>query len=87
MGDPVANEEFQYNNEAEEDMAQLHAIHIHMNAVRDVQRALEAQAAQESATECVACGDQIPEQRRISIPGVQRCTHCQTVHERRAAGY
>jgi RNA polymerase-binding transcription factor DksA len=83
----VADDDFQYNNEEEAEMAQLHAIHIHMNAVRDVQRALEAQAQMVSETECIDCGDEIPEQRRISIRGVQRCVHCQTLFERRRAGY
>lgn len=83
----MADDDFQYNNEEEAEMAQLHAIHIHMNAVRDVQRALEAQAAQESETECIECGDEIPLQRQLAIKGVQRCTHCQELFERRRAGY
>ena len=83
----MANDDFQYNNEEEAEMAQLHAIHIHMNAVRDVQRALEAQSQQQSETECIECGDEIPLQRQLAIRGVQRCTHCQEVFERRRAGY
>ncbi len=83
----MADDDFQYNNEEEAEMAQLHAIHIHMNAVKDVQRALAAQEAQDSAEECQDCGDEIPEQRRITIRGVQRCTHCQEIFERRSAGY
>jgi RNA polymerase-binding transcription factor DksA len=83
----VADDDFQYNNEEEAEMAQLHAIHIHMNAVKDVQRALEAQALIPSETECIECGDEIPEQRRITIKGVQRCTHCQELFERKRAGY
>ena len=29
-----------------------------------------------SATECVGCGELIPEGRRVAIPGVTRCTPC-----------
>lgn len=29
-----------------------------------------------SATECVECGELIPEGRRLAIPGVQLCTPC-----------
>ena len=83
----MADDDFQYNNEEEAEMAQLHAIHIHMNAVRDVQRALEAQAQQQSETECIECGEAIPEQRRVAIRGVQRCTFCQELFELRRAGY
>jgi RNA polymerase-binding transcription factor DksA len=83
----VADDDFQYNNEEEAEMAQLHAIHIHMNAVKDVQRALEAQSLLESETECIECGDEIPLQRQLAIRGVQRCTHCQELFERKRAGY
>lgn len=83
----MAEDDFQYNNEEEAEMAQLHAIHLHMNAVRDVQRVLEAQSLVEPAEECVDCGEEIPLQRRAAVRGVQRCTHCQEVFERRRAGY
>jgi RNA polymerase-binding transcription factor DksA len=83
----MAEDDFQYNNEEEAEMAQLHAIHIHMNAVKDVQRALEAQAAQESLEECIDCGEEIPQQRRLTIQGVERCVYCQAAWERRRAGY
>ena len=83
----MADDDFIYNNEEEAEMAQLHAIHIHLNAVAEVQRALQQQAEQVSEEYCIDCGDEIPEQRRISIRGVQRCVHCQTLFERRRAGY
>lgn len=38
----------------------------------------------ESALECV-CGADIPNERRIAVPGVQRCIDCQTRTERRRA--
>jgi RNA polymerase-binding transcription factor DksA len=80
-------DDYQYNNEEEAEMAQLHAIHLHMNAVADVQRELAAQAAQASAEECTDCGEEIPLERQQLVPGVQRCIYCQTRFERRAAGY
>jgi len=78
----MAEEEFQYNNEEEAEMAQLHAIHIHMNAVAEVQRAIAQQALQPSLEECEECGETIPEQRRLLSKGCTRCTHCQDVWER-----
>ncbi|URM24004.1 TraR/DksA family transcriptional regulator [Leclercia adecarboxylata] len=30
-----------------------------------------------SATHCVECGDDIPELRRVKVPGCQRCASCQ----------
>lgn len=78
----MADDDFQYNNEEEAEMAQLHAIHIHMNAVKDVQRAMQEQAARPSLAECEDCGDEIPQLRREKIPGVTRCVHCQDVWER-----
>ena len=77
----MSNDDFQYNNEAEDEMAQLHSLHINMNAIGDVQKKLAKQAEQPSATECVECGDDIPEARQKAIPGVQLCTYCQEHEE------
>ncbi|MXF49655.1 TraR/DksA family transcriptional regulator [Raoultella sp. Lac2] len=30
-----------------------------------------------SATHCIDCGDDIPELRRVKVPGCQRCASCQ----------
>lgn len=35
-----------------------------------------------SATYCTQCGEQIPEARRIALPGVQLCVDCQSKTER-----
>lgn len=42
----------------------------------------------ESATECVDCGDPIPEPRRVALPGVKLCIDCQQERDaaRRAQG-
>ena len=74
-------DDYQYNNEEEAEMAQLHSIHLHMNAISDVQRKLAKQAEQPSAEECVECGDEIPKARQKAIPGVQLCTYCQEHEE------
>ena len=74
-------DDFQYNNEEEAEMAQLHSIHNNMNHIAAVQRALQEQAAHESLRECEDCGEAIPEARRTLIKGVTRCVHCQEVWE------
>ena len=76
-------DDFVYNNEEEAEMGQLHAIHNNMNAIANVRRELEKQAAKPSAEECEECGDEIPEARRLAVPGVQFCVFCQEKHERR----
>ena len=77
------NDDWQYNNEEEAEMGQLHAIHNNLNAVAGVRRKLLEQAARPSAEECEECGDEIPEARRLAVPGVQFCVFCQEKHERR----
>jgi phage/conjugal plasmid C-4 type zinc finger TraR family protein len=76
------NNDFEYNNEEEAEMAQLHSIHLHMNAVAKVRDKLAKQAEQPSAEECTDCGEPIPEARRTLIPGVQLCTDCQSFNEK-----
>lgn len=73
---------FEYNNEEEAEMAQLHSIHMHMNAVAEVQKKLAKQAAQPSLEFCEECGDEIPEARRKAIPGVTLCVYCKERAER-----
>ena len=76
------DDDFSYSNEAEEEMAQLHSIHLHMNAVSDVQKKLAKQAEKPSAEVCEECGDDIPVARQKAIPGVQYCLYCQEYLER-----
>ena len=76
-------DDYQYNNEEEAEMAQLHSIHLHMNAISEVQKKLAKMAEKPSAEFCEECGDDIPEARQKAIPGVQLCTYCQELHERR----
>lgn len=79
----MIDKDFVYNNEEEAEMAQLHSIHMHMNAVANVRNAMAKQALQPSLEECEECGEEIPEARRIAIPGVTLCIHCKTKQERR----
>lgn len=39
-----------------------------------------------SATECVECGEGIPEGRRVAIPGVQLCAPCKDLEDVRKLG-
>ena len=83
MNDFVVKDEWQYNNEEEAEMGQLHAIHNNLNAVANVRRQLAKQATAESAEYCEDCGDEIPEARRLAVPGCQRCVFCQEKAERK----
>jgi len=73
---------FEYNNEEEAEMAQLHSIHLHMNAVAEVQRKLASQRSQPSLEQCVECGEDIPQERQRLVPGVTMCVSCQSILER-----
>jgi hypothetical protein len=80
-------DEFEYNNEEEAEMAQIHSLHLHMNAVAEVQRRLEKQAELPSLEECSDFGEEIPLARREAIKGVQRCIHCQETLDKRKKLY
>jgi phage/conjugal plasmid C-4 type zinc finger TraR family protein len=75
-------ESIQGDNLEESDVAQLHSMHIHMNAVAKVRAQLAAQAENPSLEECEKCGDPIPEARRSLIPGVTLCVECKSRRER-----
>jgi phage/conjugal plasmid C-4 type zinc finger TraR family protein len=77
---------FEYNNEEEAEIAQIRALQLHMKAVGDVQQKLAEQRKFESLFECIECGDEIPEARRVAIKGCTMCVHCQELEERRARG-
>jgi phage/conjugal plasmid C-4 type zinc finger TraR family protein len=74
--------EYEYNNEEEAEMAQLHSIHLHMNAIAAVQKKLAKQRQQESLSECEECGEEIPKARQLAVPGVRLCVHCKERSER-----
>ena len=35
----------------------------------------------ESRTNCAGCGEEIPEKRRLAVPGCTHCVKCQKDHE------
>jgi phage/conjugal plasmid C-4 type zinc finger TraR family protein len=39
---------------------------------------LTDKTVRDSAVECRVCGGRIPKARRLAVPGVQTCIHCQT---------
>ena len=46
-----------------------------------------AMPAGEGSDECVLCGDDIPEARRLALPGVRTCVACQAERDKaRVAG-
>jgi phage/conjugal plasmid C-4 type zinc finger TraR family protein len=75
-------DDFVYNNEEESEMAQLHSIHLHMNAVDKIRQKLSRQTQSPSLTECQDCGEDIPLARQQVVLGVSRCVFCQEVHEK-----
>lgn len=51
-----------------------------------IQRILSSrpqQTNQVSAIDCEECGTPIPEARRLVLPGVVTCVHCQEINEQR----
>lgn len=80
------DDKFEYNNEEEAEMAQLQSIHLHLNAIDSVRAKLAEQGRFESMSECVECGDAIPEARRRAVKGCSLCVHCQELFERSQRG-
>jgi phage/conjugal plasmid C-4 type zinc finger TraR family protein len=81
----VSQEVFEYNNEEEAEIAQIQALFTNQNAVDAVRNQLAKQAEMPSAESCIECGEDIPEQRRKLVPGVQLCIYCKERSERRIA--
>ena len=75
---------FEYNNEEEAEMAQLHSIHMHLNAIEEVRRKIPKGPSLE---ECEDCGEEIPEARRLAQQGITRCIYCQGLFERKQKGF
>ena len=44
---------------------------------------LAGKTVADSATECADCGEEIPQERRQALPGIQFCVACQTRREMR----
>lgn len=54
-----------------------------------VKHARSALPTGESASICIECGEEIPERRRLAIPGVKTCVLCQSERDgkRATAGF
>ena len=78
-------DDFEYNNEEESEMGQLHAIHNNLNHIAKVTRQLEKQALRPTLLNCIDCGDEIPKERRDAVPGVQHCVACLQIIEQKQA--
>jgi len=83
----MQDNELEFNNSEEADIAQAKNLQANMAAIDSVRALLAKQAKQPSAEFCEECGDDIPEARRQAIPGVQFCIVCQSRAERFKANY
>lgn len=63
------------------DIAQEHAAETLERQIM----ASRSRPAAVSKSSCDSCGNEISEARRVAVPGVSTCHHCQTIIERRAA--
>ena len=72
-------DDFEYNNEEESELGQLHAIHVHMNAIARVRNSI---AQGPSLSHCFECGEEIPLQRQQAVPGCRLCIDCKELAER-----
>ncbi len=53
------------------------------DTVSDAVKAARARLPQgESEPYCAECGEEIPERRRIALPGVRTCVNCQSARDR-----
>lgn len=51
-------------------------------AEREHARANRQRYEGDSATECIECGEAIPEGRRRALPGIETCVYCAELDER-----
>lgn len=82
----MIDDQFEYNNEEEAEVAQIRSLQLHMGALNKVQEKLAEQRKFASLSECAECGEDIPEARQKAIPGCMLCIHCQELEERYQKG-
>ncbi|MFN3944021.1 MAG: DksA/TraR family C4-type zinc finger protein [Allosphingosinicella sp.] len=56
------------------------------DAVLAARGRLAAAASGEGETHCVLCGEEIPEGRRLALPGARTCVACQSGRDARTPG-
>jgi phage/conjugal plasmid C-4 type zinc finger TraR family protein len=71
----------------EGEQAQAIAMIRDAQALDSVRQKLAKQRSQPSLEFCDACGETIPEARRLAVPGVTMCIYCQSKAERFTANY
>ena len=76
-------DKIEFNNEEEAEVAQINTLIMNDNAIHKVRDALAKQAREPSLEECEECGEEIPEARRIAVPGCKLCIYCKEKSERR----
>lgn len=59
---------------------------LEQSAVRNAIHSFKSKNKSDSIY-CTDCGEEIPEQRRIAVPGCCRCIACQMSHEGNRHGY
>lgn len=73
-------ESYQHTNIEENEMGQIHALHLNENAIAAVRKNIRTGPSLE---ECEDCGEPIPEARRVAIAGCTTCIDCQSAREKR----
>ena len=80
-------EQLDVSSSEEGEQAQANALIRDAQALDAVRQKLAKQRSQPSYSHCDACGEDIPEARRIAVPGVTMCIYCQAKSERFTANY
>ena len=80
-------EQLDVSSSEEGEQAQANALIRDAQALDAVRQKLAKQRSQPSLTECDDCGEDIPEARRLAVPGVSMCIYCQSKSERFTANY
>lgn len=70
--------------DTDDEMAQREAMLHTSLQIMAIRHTLRTGAAV-SRLHCAECGDEIPEKRRASLPGVRLCADCQAWHEERGS--
>ena len=71
--------DFEYNNEEEAEIAQILALQLNAKALAEHRAKMPKGPSLE---ECEECGEAIPKERQIAVPGVTMCIYCQEHSER-----
>ena len=80
-------EQLDVSSSEEGEQAQANALIREAQALDSVRQRLAKQRSQPSFSHCDACGEDIPEARRLAVPGVTMCIYCQSKSERITANY